>query len=174
MTQDKQEILQMLQEEFNQWQELLAGLTEAQITAPQPPDNLSLKDVLAHLWAWQQRSVARMEAALHNREPEFPNWPASLSPDSEEDLDQVNAWIYETNRDKSWSTVYEDWRTQFLRFVELGAAIPEKDLLEPGRYPWLGKYPLSLILLSSYEHHQLEHREPLLAWLQQHRPEGKT
>jgi hypothetical protein len=172
MSTNKQEILNMLQEEFNRWEELLAGLSEAQITAPRLPGNWSIKDVVAHLWSWQQRSVARMEAALHNREPEFPRWPESLQPDSEEDLEQLNTWLYESNRDKPWSTVYSDWRTQFLRFIELAEAISESNLLQPGRYTWLGQHPLSLILVSSYEHHHLEHLEPLLASLDQQRPEG--
>jgi len=73
----------MLKEEFNRWEELLAGMSEEQISASHLPSNLSIKDVIAHLRAWQQRSVARLEAALLNREPEFPNWPAELDPNSE-------------------------------------------------------------------------------------------
>jgi len=163
----KKQILEMLEEEFNRWEALLASMREAQITAPRLPSNLSIKDVIAHLWAWQQRSIARMEAALHDREPEFPRWPETLEPDSEDDLDQVNAWIYETCREKPWSSVHRDWREGFLRFLELGQAVPEKDLLEPGRYAWLEGHPLSLVLVSSYEHHHEEHLEPLLAWLRQ-------
>jgi hypothetical protein len=85
-----------------------------------------------------------------------------------EDLDQINAWIYETYREQPWSSVHHDWREGFLRFLELGEAIPEKELLEAGRYPWLEGHPLSLVLVSSYEHHHEEHLEPLLAWLRQH------
>lgn len=164
---DKKQILTMLKEEFNRWEELLAGMSEAQIIAPHLPDNLSIKDVIAHLRAWQQRSIARLEAALLNREPEFPDWPAGLDPEAD-DVDQINAWIYETYREQPWSRVYRDWREGFLRFLELGEAIPEKDLLEAGRYPWLEGHPLSSILLGSYEHHQEEHLEPLLAWIDQH------
>ena len=71
----------MLNEEFNRWEHLLAGMSEEQITAPQLPANLSIKDVIAHLRAWQQRSIARLEAALLDREPEFPRWPEELVPD---------------------------------------------------------------------------------------------
>jgi len=164
---DKKQILKMLREEFNRWEELLASMSEEQITDPHLPSNLSVKDVIAHLWAWQQRSVARMKAALHNREPEFPRWPETLDPDSEDDLEQINAWIYETYREKPWSSVYRDWREGFLRFLDFGEAIPEKDLLDPRRYAWMDGLPLSLILQSSYEHHHEEHLEPLLAWLHQ-------
>ena len=77
----KQHILAALSEEFNAWEELLTSMSEEQITTPPLPSDLSIKDVIAHLWVWQQRSVARLEAALLDREPEFPGWPAELDPD---------------------------------------------------------------------------------------------
>ncbi|HEX7974864.1 MAG TPA: ClbS/DfsB family four-helix bundle protein, partial [Anaerolineales bacterium] len=135
----------------------------------QLPSEWSIKDVMAHLMTWQQRSIARLEAALYHRVPEFPRWPENLHPDSDDEPpDQINAWIYDTNRDRPWASVYRDWREGFLRFLELGEAIPENDLLEVGKYPWMEGYPLSLVLLSSYEHHHIDHLEPLLAWLRQH------
>jgi len=108
-----------------------------------------------------------MEAALFNREPEFPRWLPGLGPDSEGNTHQTNAWIYETNREQSWSKVYQNWREGFLRFLESGEGISEKDLLDAGRYPWLKGYALAFILLASYDHHQ-EHLEKLLAWLREH------
>jgi hypothetical protein len=165
---DKQEILTTLREEFDRWEELLAGLSEAQITASHLPSDLSIKDVIAHLWAWQQRSVARLEGGLLNREPEFPKWPAELNPESEDDIEQVNAWIHETYREQPWSSVHQGWRANFQRLVGLGEAIPQKDLLDANKYPWLEGYSLAQILLASYKHHHFEHLEPLVEWLRQH------
>ena len=73
-------------------------------------------------------------------------WLAELDPDSEDNTDQTNAWIYETYRERPWLKVYRDWSEGFLRFLELGEAIPEKDLLDAGRYPWMQGQALSLIL----------------------------
>jgi len=165
---DKQQVLTTLQAEFNRWEELLAGMTEEQLTIPLLPSHWSTKDVIAHLWAWQQRSIARLEAALHNKEPEFPKWPADLDPEPGGQPHQVNEWIYQSYREEPWSSVHRDWREGFLRFLELGEAIPEEDLSEPGRYPWLAGQPLSFILQASYEHHHVDHLEPLLAWSGQH------
>jgi hypothetical protein len=123
---------------------------------------------MAHLRAWQQRSVARAEAALHDREPDFPKWPGELNPDSEENTDRINAWIHETARNQPWSMVHREWRDGFLRFIELGEAIPEKDFLDLNRYAWLQGHPLSFIYEASYEHHHIDHLEPLLAWLREH------
>ncbi len=165
---DKTQMLTMLREEFHRWEGLLTSISEEQITAPRLPSNLSIKDVVAHLRAWQQISVARLEAALHKRDPELPGWVSELGPDWEDDTDRTNAWIYQTNRDQPWSSVHRDWREGFLRFLELGQAIPEDDLVAPGRYAWLEGYQLSIVLQGSYEHHQVDHLEPLLAWLREH------
>ena len=154
----KHHILSALRKEFDSWEELLASMSEAQIITPQLPANMSIKDVVGHLMAWQQRSIARVEAALLDREPEFPTWPAELNPDLEKNTDHINAWIYESYHNQPWSRVHQDWREGFLRFLEVGAAISEKDLLDGGRYPWLNGYPLALSFIASYDHHQ-EHLE---------------
>ena len=38
---------------------LLNNLSEEQIVTRRQPDNRSIKDDIAHLWAWQQRSIAQ-------------------------------------------------------------------------------------------------------------------
>jgi hypothetical protein len=159
---DKTQIITMLREEFNRWEELLASISEEQIITPHLPANLSIKDVVAHLWAWQQLSIARLEAALLDRGPEFSMWPTKFDPEAESDVDQINAWIYETYHKQPWSKVYRNWREGFLRFLELAEKISEKDLLDAGKFPWLEGQPLSLVLLGSYEHHHEDHLEPLL------------
>ncbi len=163
----KGHILTALREQLNHWEELLVSLSDEQITAPLVPSHWSTKDVMAHLWAWQQRTIARLEAARLNREPVFPIWLQGVDPDSEEFTDQVNGWIYETYKGLPWPEVHRNWRAGYMRFIESGDAISERDLLAQGKYVWLGGAPLAFIMLASYDHHQ-EHIEKLLAWLQEH------
>ena len=166
---NKQQLLTALREEFNRWEALLASLSEAQITTPALPENWSVKDVIAHLRAWQQRSVARLEAAQLDREPAYPRWPAQFDPEAEGQPHDLNAWLYQQSRGQPWPSVHADWRAGFLRFIELAAAIPEKDLLNPQKYPWMEGQPLAGSLQASYEHHQehAEYLEPLLAQFRQ-------
>ena len=160
----KEHILAAMHEQCERWEALLASLSDEQLAAPQAPSWWSTKDVVAHVWAWQQRSIARVEAALSDREPEFPQWLPGVDPDAEGVPDETNAWIYETYRARPWSEIYQNWRAGYLRLLEASAGISERDLLDSGRYPWLAGYPLALILLASYDHHQ-EHLEKTLAWL---------
>jgi hypothetical protein len=166
---EKQQILTALREEFTRWEALLASLSEAQITAPQLTDSWSIKDMVAHLRAWQQRSIARLEAALDNREPGYPAWPEQFDPEAEGQPHDLNAWLYAQYRDQPWPSVYRDWSAGFRRFLELGAAISEQDLLEEGKYAWLEGYALLAVLQGSYEHHKehAEYLEPVIARLRQ-------
>jgi len=163
----KEHILAALREQFDSWEELLASLSEEQITAPHFDYDWSIKDVIAHLWAWQQISIARIEGGLHNREPEFPKWILRLGEDGEDNTDRVNALTFETNHEKPWSEIYQNWKDGFLRFLELGNDISERDLLDGDRYSWLKGHSLDFILVASYDHHH-EHLEKLLEWMQEH------
>ena len=159
----KEHILAALQEQFNRWEEFLSSLTEAQVTAPHLPSHWSTKDEIAHLWAWQQRSIARLEAALSDREPKFPEWVAGLESDALENTDRVNEWIYQANRDLPWAKVHQNWREGFLRFLELGGKMSEIDLLAEGKYSWLNGAPVVFVLVASYDHHQ-EHWDKMVEW----------
>lgn len=169
----KQHILTALQEEFDEWEELLASLNIQQISTPLLPSHWTIKDVIAHLMAWQQRSIARVEAALFDREPAFPEWLAGVDPDVEGTTEQTNAWIYDFYREQPWSAVHQDWRAGFRHFLESAAGIAERDLLDGEKYPWMHEYPLAVILLASYDHHQ-EHYEKLVQWLSEHEDPPQT
>ena len=162
----KEHILAALREQFERWELLLANLSEEQISTPAFDINWSIKDVMAHLWAWQQISIARMEGGVQDREPEYPQWIMSIGEDWEEDANRVNALTFETHHEKAWPEIYENWKTGFLRFLELGNKISERNLLDGDRFHWLKGYSLAFILVASYDHHQ-EHFEKLTNWLQE-------
>jgi hypothetical protein len=166
---DKQETLAALKQEFSSWEQLLSQLDDEQITTPLSPSHWSIKDVVAHLRSWQRVSIARLQAALGNHEPVLPAAPAQFDLDTENDVDGINAWTYEQDRDKPWIQVYQEWRDGFLQVLQFGERIPEIDLLDANKYVWLRGYSLLDVLNATYEHHCHDHREPLVAWLQQHR-----
>ncbi len=164
-THTKHQLLAALKAEFDRWESLLGSLSEPQLLARDLPAGLSIKDVVAHLMAWQGLSIARLEAARDNRDPDYELGPAGLDPDADENVERINAWIHETYLEMPWPQVYERWRAGFLRFIDLADAMPEDALLQPARYWWLKDTPLSAVLEGSYDHHHDEHYAPLVHWL---------
>ncbi len=165
---NKATVLKELDQVYQQWQKLLSSLSDDQRSKPLLPSHWTVKDVLAHLYVWQQGSVANLEAALANRQPDY-ELLRRFGAGMEDDVDATNAWIYETNKDKPWLEVHTLWMTQFLHYLELLKDFPEEWLLEPGRYPWMGDYSLLASPEGSLDHHQ-EHLESLQTWLREHAP----
>ncbi len=159
---NKRALLKELREEFSRWEELLGGRSEEQIVRRDLSGGLSVKDVVAHLMAWQGLSIARLEAARDNRDPQYRLGPEGLDPDAEENLEAINAWIHDTYRDTPWSEVYGTWSSGFLHFLDLAEAMPEEALMQPARYAWLKDTPLAAVLEGWYDHHHNEHYELLL------------
>jgi hypothetical protein len=159
---EKQKWLAQLHQELARWEDLLRDKSEAELAAPPPNADLSLKDIVAHLYAWQQVTVARLEAGLHHREPHYPAWTMGHHPDEYERTDEFNATIQALYRDQPGSSVIHQWRENFNHLLELAEAIPEADLLDPNQYPWMDGYALVAVLEGTYEHHE-EHREQLRA-----------
>ena len=163
----KDHILTALREQFDQLDELLASLSEEQITTPNFDDNWSIKDVVNHLWGWQQISIARINAGVHNREPGFPDWLISFPGNWDENATQTNAWIYKNFHSQSWAEANKNWKEGFLQLLDLSEKVSERYLLDGDKYLWLKGYSLAFVLVASYEHHQ-EHLEKLIIWLQEH------
>lgn len=159
----KATLLRKLETERERWETLLAGFEEAQLVAPMLPDQRSIKDVIAHLTAWQRQTVDRLEGALKDETPHPPEWPQDL--DEDDDVDQINEWIFQTYRPLPLAEVLQEWRQGFQQVLDLGAVLSEAALTNPGRYPWLEGAPLSEVLAGVYEHHHDEHLLPLQEWL---------
>ncbi len=142
---------------------VVAEAGEAGLEQPGSFGEWTFKDLLAHLTGWRQTTAARLEAGLRGEEPIFP-WPAHL--DEEADLDEINRWFFETNRDKPLPAVLRESRETFERVERAIAALPEADLLEPGRFPWLGDDALGpAVVGGTLGHYHEEHEPDIRAWL---------
>lgn len=160
---DKKEILNNLNSEYSRWLVFLGGLTENELSQNLPGENLTIKDKLAHLLAWQELSIARLDAAIHQHVPVNPTWLVSEDPDTG-DVDQDNERIYQEYQGVSWQDIFLKWSSGFELLIALSELVPEDDLFVVGKFPWLPGYALADVMIGTLEHHR-EH----FVW-----PMGKT
>jgi hypothetical protein len=123
----------------------------------------SLKEIVAHLTAWRWWSVARMEAAVQGTTP-VPPWPDALGEENDENVDRINQHFNDAGRTQSVAEVLRDSRATLDRLETAILALSDADLFTPGRYPWLGDYPLAAVITGSAEHFR-EHDEEAMAAL---------
>ncbi|HZC07267.1 MAG TPA: ClbS/DfsB family four-helix bundle protein [Ktedonobacterales bacterium] len=156
----KAQLLNDLNDEQVQWEALLSDIGEEHMTQPGVAGEWSIKDIVAHLTGWRRRSVARFQAALRHETPPPPPWPEHLQTD-----DEINAWIYASNRDRSVSDVLLESRAVFQQLVDTLSAFPEAELQEPARFAWLENEPWNGAAFFAHFHE--EHEADMRAWLNQ-------
>lgn len=165
---EKAQMIGALQEEFDRWDALLSPLNETQATTPLNEGGWSVKDIVAHLYAWQHVSIARLDAAVEHHAPNFPPAPPQFDLDTENDVNGINDWFHETYREWRWLEIYQSWRAEFMRYIDRASALSDEDLLDPARYPWMHGHPLAESLRGSHEHHHVDHFDEVRDWLSQH------
>jgi hypothetical protein len=156
---DKASILDELRSKYVALEAILAPLDEAQMTKTGVIGDWSIKDILAHITAWQDRLLAWLHAARHNEEPTI------SGPDSEEEMDRLNEQFYKENRSRPLADVLGGFRSSYLQIVEAVQAMPEEDLIDPHRFAWLNGDSLrQLVAGDTYDHYE-EHRQQIEEWL---------
>jgi hypothetical protein len=154
----KTQLLAELHNENAYWQALLDEIGEVNMMQPEVAGGWSIKDIVAHITGWRRRTVRRFQAAL-NHEPDFtPPWPSEL-----QEVDEINVWIYESNRDRPLADVLSDSREVFQQLVGGIDAFSDDEFQDLQHSALLQGEPLSGKLFFSHFHK--EHEPDMRAWL---------
>ena len=155
----KTQLLTELRNEQAAWEALLDEIGGAHMTQPEVAGGWSIKDIVAHLTGWRRRSVRRFQALL-DHEPDFsPPWPPELRED-----DEINAWIYEANRDRPLADVLSESRDVFQQLIETLDAFSGEELQGLRRILGLEEEQVSGSLFFAHFHE--EHEPDMRAWLE--------
>ena len=122
---NKPELLQWFTEEQQKWELLLAAIGQKRMDQSGVNGEWSLRDIVAHLTGWQWWLVARLKAVKDGQSEPHPSWPEQLKTD-----DEINAWIYETNRKRNARQVLEDPRQVYEHMRTLIQDLPDDVRIE--------------------------------------------
>jgi hypothetical protein len=164
----KKQLLAEMQSEQAAWLALLDEIGEENMTQPEVAGGWSIKDIVAHITGWRRRTVLRFRAALDPTVDMTPYWPAELEEDNE--VDEINAWIYKANRDRPLADVLNDSREVFQQLVAEVSALSDEQLNDPQRFPWLEGERLTGAFIFGHFHE--EHEHDMRAWLDKVKKEG--
>lgn len=155
---DRGELLATVRAVRGDMERIVADAEEDVATRGGTFDAWAFKDIVAHLTGWRWRTVVRLEAALDGREPIMP-WPAPL--DEGDDLDQINRWFFDANRDRPLAEILRESGETFDRVERAIAAMSENDLLAADRFPWLKGERLGPAVVHGTAEHFREHEPEL-------------
>lgn len=151
----RSEILATLKHSRAEMERALAGLTEAQMTEPGVVGEWSVKDLLAHLTAWEVQVVTTLGQLQRGQRIKSVPW-------TDEEAQTLNAQWHADYRDRPLDNVLADFRAvrpQTARQVE---RLSEADLQEPRKF-LSGDSLEKMIAVETFEH-EAEHLPHLRAW----------
>lgn len=136
----KEELLHHLRRERLAFDNLVATVPEDVGIDPNLPDGGSVKDLLAHIAAYERWTAAQMRAANEGRAPTDMELygQESLPPEAQNwDTDQINAAIRDQYQDLTYAEARALAGSAFNELVEAIAATSEDDLLKSGSQAWV-------------------------------------
>jgi len=146
-----------MQSERANLESLIAPLSDEQMCLPALDGQRSVKDVLAHIAAWERRCVDWIKAGLRGETPSLPEAGYGW-----EDIDRLNEKTFQENRERPLQEVLADSHQAYKLLLAEVQGLSEADLIEPQRFAWTeGRTSLvPYVAANSYEHYD-EHAEQI-------------
>src|SRR6266700_1613515 len=110
---NKAGVLDAMRTGYAALEKTLAPLEEAQMTTPGVNEAWSIKDIIAHITAWQYALLDRLHAAARGVTP------TSYGPElTDEDIDKLNEQFYQQSKSRPLAAVLADFRTTYAHYLE--------------------------------------------------------
>jgi hypothetical protein len=155
---EKAELLARIQAGYAQFEALLAGLSEAQMTTAGVNGNWSIKDNIAHLTVWQNYMREQLQGVIADKKPG--DFMPGLSSE-----DEQNEHIYQENKARPLSDVLATFRASYQQALEAVQTIREESLNKP--FPWSeGDNPIWPFIVGNTYGHYEEHGDIIRRWLE--------
>jgi len=164
----KDALLATLRAERAGWEALIGDVGPERLAEPGVAGNWSVKDVLAHLAAFQRAWGARLRWAATGVPPTTREmFDVDALPEGAETWteDQQNAAIHVQYASLAPPAVLAMWRETDDGLTDGVAALPEDDLTTPGRFPWADERSLAEAMAGDTYRHAREHAAGVRAWL---------
>ena len=156
MTETKAELMAAVQKEWDNLQASLDGLTEEQMHLPGVVGDWSIKDVLAHITAWQARLITSMFRA-----------EKGLTPDTTESgpaVDRFNQQWYIEMKDRPFEQVWDDLDASYHQILKRLEVSHAEALFDPRHYKWMKGQPFVQYIEGDTSEHYAEHAAQIREW----------
>lgn len=157
----KNDLISQIESEHARFVELVDALPPSQRTEPGVwGEGWTVKDLLAHLTEWEQMFLRWYRDGLDGRQPDMPAAGYTWS-----ETPRLNHDIWKKHKDASWKRVRQRFDASYDEIFALAGSLTERQLLEPGVFPWTKKNPLTTYLGANTCSHYRTAGKILKRWL---------
>ncbi len=152
----KAEVIEQIKQSRALIDDAIAGLTPDQMLRPGVIGLWSVKDMLAHLAAWQSELITALSRL------DTPK----VTPEIVK-IEDIYAWnddTYHANAPRPLDIVLEDFQGVHKHLLKMVQDMPEKDLNDVRKFEWMEGEPLWYLLAENGFWHEQEHAAQIAAW----------
>jgi hypothetical protein len=161
---NKQELLDITRGERKRLDELLATLDARNLTTEGVIDNLSVKDLVAHIAAWERRLANALDASGRRETFDWPEAGYNIS-----QFNVLNDRDFAAGRSRTLDDVLAESRAQHQRAFALVESLEDATLFGDAR-PEFNNRQIAVVVRANMDEHYGEHLDEIDAWLQNQRP----
>ena len=151
----KDDLLAQLDIEWAKIERTCASMNEIQMVAPGAQRDWSVKDMLAHISAWEKYLLDRLGYVMTGQLPRYPVM------NSWDDVHRFNAQVYTENKERPLTSVVIEFRSLYQGVVTVIQALNDDQLNHPYNYDFPDEHItlLDLVRANTIEHYR-EHCPP--------------
>lgn len=158
--QSKAELLKDIESEHRRLESTLAALTNKAMTRRGVVGDWSVKDILAHMSAWEQLFLSWYKSGLEEGIPS--NSPVGMSRKA---IDALNLEIFNQYQRTSLRDVLTQFQNSYQQILGIVHSISEEDMFTPGRYVWTDRWALVDYIAGNTCNHYRWARSKIHQWL---------
>ncbi len=151
----KPDILKELGDARAELMDALEALSPEQLHVSGVVGIWSVKDILAHIAAWESELVTALSQAQSGR------MPAMIQV---EDIDEWNLEQYHVNADRPLEAILSDLSGVHKALLHIIQDFDERSLIDNRRYVWMEGEPLAYLIEESAYLHEREHADEIRRW----------
>lgn len=156
----KDSLLKDIQQERQRLEKLINGISPQQLIEPGVSGEWSVKDILAHLTAWEQLFLGWYRSGLLGETPQIPapgiTW---------KQLGKLNGMIYEAHRSQGLDEIKEEFATSYQTIVREITEMSEEMISTPGYFAWTNGNNLQGYIRANTANHYRWAKNQIQRWL---------
>ena len=156
--QNKSDLIKVIQSERERLNSLFEGLPESHVIKSGVEGNWSVKDILAHISAWERIAIDIIQSA-NDGEPLKPYINKIF-----EDIDKFNADVFKKYQNYRWMEVIEEFNASHQDFMILIESLTEKFIFTNLPFESTEEITAQYMISANTHWHYLEHAESIQKW----------
>ena len=153
------DLIKVVQKERTNLETLINKLSDSQKVVPGVEGDWSVKDIMAHISAWEKLAYDRIHATLTGDPLKY------QVIDGDDFVDQFNLKVYESNKEIPLNMIAAGFQESHNELLGQIKNLNDEIISQKLPFDWAGDLSIQVLISANTHWHYKEHAESILNWI---------